>query len=74
MQGNCGVLSLLREYTPTDKLIESTSDETKEIHQLSTQWRLAAAQAIARTYPKVRKRRLILWVMRMGGHIIQILR
>jgi hypothetical protein len=44
----------MREYTPTDQLIENTSDETKE--KLSyPQWRVDAAQAIARTYTQTKQ-------------------
>jgi DNA-binding winged helix-turn-helix (wHTH) protein len=43
-----------RQYTPTDKLIVSTSDETKGILSYP-QLRLDAALAIERTYPQTKK-------------------
>ncbi len=43
----------MRQYTSIDYRIESTDDKPKEQHKYP-QWRLNAAQAIARTYPKVK--------------------
>ncbi len=43
----------MRIYTPTDNRIESTDNKPKGLHKYP-QLRLDAAQAIARTYPKVK--------------------